>query len=132
MSLKRRVTVSEWVDIERIDGRVLLRPRTGRLQAQFEKRIGLTPHGLRREKTGTNPDGTDAYSDFVQFSADPEQAYEARVWYVRQLVEDVDAQYDDGTDIKPTLEFMVPDREPVVSNPCPGQGRSMGETAMIR
>ena len=105
MALRRNVTISEWVDITNI-GRVLVRPKTGRLQAEFEKRIGLTPHGLRRERVGTRPDGSDEYADFVQFSADPMQAYEARVWLVEKLTEEVDAHWDDGAAIERSSAFF--------------------------
>jgi len=105
MSLRRVVSISEWVDIDEI-GRVLLRPKSGRLQAEYEKRVGLTPHGLRRERTGTRPDGTDEFSDFVQFSADPVQAYEARVWLVEKLIEEVDGEWEDGSAIVKGPEFF--------------------------
>lgn len=93
------MTVSAWVHVDALDGEVLTKPMSGKLQAQFDKRLGMTPSGLRREVTGVNPDGSDKYSDFVAFEMDPEQAYSARLWLLEELIEDVRAKWDDGTDM---------------------------------
>ena len=106
MALKRRMTVSAWVHVDALDGDVLTKPMGGKLQAQFDKRLGMTPSGLRREVTGVNPDGTDKYSDFVAFEMDPEQAYSARLWLIGELIEDVRAKWEDGTDMVRSEELF--------------------------
>lgn len=95
MALKRNSSSPEWIEFEAIGGKLLLTGKTPKLTAKYEKRLGMTPHGIRNERG----DGDEIVASVLQVSLDPVRVYEAQVWLLDQIVHGVEAEWDDGTPI---------------------------------
>ena len=90
---KRNLTETVWCDFaDPIDGRLLLMPMSGKMDAEYQKRIGAQPHGVesRRKEDGT-------VAQYMTMELDPVRAYEAHLWILFQVVKDADLVLDDGS-----------------------------------
>jgi hypothetical protein len=106
MKLKRRVSTATWIEVESIEGKILTKNITGKIRAQFEKRTGVAPKGMRQEVVGINDDGTEKTQSYVAVEIDPVKVFDARLWLLEKCVEGVDAEWDDGTAMELGEEFF--------------------------
>jgi hypothetical protein len=93
MALKRNVTVSKWIALNELEGEVLTKPLTGKIEAEYNKRMGLAPDMRQEQATGD-----ERAKSIVRIEIDPLDAYNAGLWLMGELIEDVKGQWEDGAD----------------------------------
>ena len=99
MALKKKMTVSKWIELDGLDGKVLTRPLDGKTEAKYNRKMGLAPD-MRQEFTGKKADGTDGVKNVVRIEIDALDAYNAALWLMDRLIEEVEAKWEDGTDMR--------------------------------